>query len=132
MVSHAARESAAPAMASSLIFILGCPGNMRPSPCLSITAKYHDVRQCLVIATFSYEPRTVASVSLALVEAIGGTAVARSVADRLGVRGWGATHRTADFRIGFGDYVRAAGRSRPSGVMNRSSLKANPQRRASR
>lgn len=48
-------------------------------------------------------------VSLALVEAIGGTAAARSVADRLGVRDWGATHRTADFRIGFGDYVRAAG-----------------------
>jgi hypothetical protein len=39
--------------------------------------------------------------SLALVEAIGGKAVATSTAAKLGVRSWGTEHRTADF--GFGE-----------------------------
>ncbi len=47
--------------------------------------------------------------SLALVEAIGGPEAAHSVAGRLGVRDWSTRHRTADFQIGTGDYMRAAG-----------------------
>jgi transcriptional regulator GlxA family with amidase domain len=47
--------------------------------------------------------------SLALVEAIGGRDAARATAARLGVNRWSAAHRTADYRISGGDYVRAIG-----------------------
>lgn len=45
--------------------------------------------------------------SLALVEAIGGREAALATARRLGVTGWSADHRTADYRLGGGDYVQA-------------------------
>jgi transcriptional regulator GlxA family with amidase domain len=45
--------------------------------------------------------------ALALVEAIGGRPAALATAHRLGVAGWGAVHRTADFEIGAGDYAYA-------------------------
>jgi transcriptional regulator GlxA family with amidase domain len=44
-------------------------------------------------------------VSLALVEAIAGPAVAQQTAQRLGVSDWSTAHRTADFRITAGDYA---------------------------
>lgn len=44
-------------------------------------------------------------VSLALVEAIGGREVARATAQRLGASEWSSVHRTADYRITFGDYA---------------------------
>jgi putative intracellular protease/amidase len=47
--------------------------------------------------------------SLALVEAIGGHAVAEATAERLGAKGWTAAHRTADFQLGRGDFLRAVG-----------------------
>ena len=47
--------------------------------------------------------------SLALVEAIGGRAAARATADRLGVSDWTASHRTADFNLSRGDFLRAVG-----------------------
>lgn len=47
--------------------------------------------------------------SLALVEAIGGRDAAQATARRLGVGRWSTGHRTADYRIGGGDYVRAVG-----------------------
>ncbi len=45
--------------------------------------------------------------ALALVEAIGGRPAALATAHRIGVAGWGAAHRTADFEIGAGDYAYA-------------------------
>ena len=48
-------------------------------------------------------------VSLALVEAIAGRDVAERTAQRLGVSEWGVAHRTADFRIGGGDYANGVG-----------------------
>lgn len=47
-------------------------------------------------------------VSLALVEAIGGPAAARGVADRLALRGWSPAHRSADFRMEMSDYLSVA------------------------
>lgn len=47
--------------------------------------------------------------SLALVEAIGGRDVAQATARRLGVSGWSAAHRTADYRLSRTDYVHAVG-----------------------
>lgn len=47
-------------------------------------------------------------VSMALVEAMGGKAVATSVAAGLGMTDWGASHRTADYRVTGGDYLSAA------------------------
>jgi transcriptional regulator GlxA family with amidase domain len=47
--------------------------------------------------------------SLALVEAIGGRAEAQAVAQRLGVTGWSAAHRTADYTITKADYAYAIG-----------------------
>jgi transcriptional regulator GlxA family with amidase domain len=46
-------------------------------------------------------------VSLALVEAIGGHAVASTTAKRFGVEQWDATHRTSDFKISTWDIARA-------------------------
>jgi transcriptional regulator GlxA family with amidase domain len=48
-------------------------------------------------------------VSLALVEAIGGREAAQATARRIGVAGWSAAHRTADYRLTGGDYTRAVG-----------------------
>jgi transcriptional regulator GlxA family with amidase domain len=45
--------------------------------------------------------------SLALVEAIGGHAVAAATARRLGVESWGSAHRTADFVLGRSDIAAA-------------------------
>ncbi|WP_340643853.1 DJ-1/PfpI family protein [Phenylobacterium sp.] len=42
--------------------------------------------------------------SLALVEAIAGRPAAQATAARIGVREWGAAHRTADFRVTAADY----------------------------
>jgi transcriptional regulator GlxA family with amidase domain len=47
--------------------------------------------------------------SLALVEAIGGPAVAQATARRLGVSDWGPAHRTADFDVTAGDYAQGLG-----------------------
>lgn len=47
--------------------------------------------------------------SLALVEAIGGRASAETTAQRLGVRGWSAAHRTADYRVSGTDVLRILG-----------------------
>lgn len=47
--------------------------------------------------------------SLALVEAIGGSAAAEATARRLGVEDWSAAHRTADFHLSKADYARAIG-----------------------
>jgi transcriptional regulator GlxA family with amidase domain len=44
--------------------------------------------------------------SLALVEAVGGRATAAATAQRLGVAGWSAAHRTADYRVSQGDKLR--------------------------
>lgn len=46
--------------------------------------------------------------SLALVEAIAGSALARRLADRLGVEDWSAEHRSEDFRLSAGDAWTAA------------------------
>jgi transcriptional regulator GlxA family with amidase domain len=48
-------------------------------------------------------------VSLALVEAIGGREAALATARRMGVDGWGAAHRSADFGLSVGDYLTAGG-----------------------
>jgi putative intracellular protease/amidase len=45
--------------------------------------------------------------SLALVEAIGGHAVAMAAARHFGVEAWGSEHRTADFVLGKADYASA-------------------------
>lgn len=47
--------------------------------------------------------------SLALVEAIGGKAVAQATATRFGVTSWGSTHRTADFSLEKRDIATALG-----------------------
>lgn len=47
--------------------------------------------------------------SLALVEAIGGKAVAQATATRLGVKSWGTAHRTADFGLETRDIATALG-----------------------
>ena len=46
-------------------------------------------------------------VSLALVEAIGGRAVAVETAGRLGLTSWSTAHRTADFSLSRMDFIRA-------------------------
>jgi transcriptional regulator GlxA family with amidase domain len=45
--------------------------------------------------------------SLALVEAIGGTPAATALAQRLGASSWSAEHRTADYRLSALDYAHA-------------------------
>jgi len=47
--------------------------------------------------------------SLALVEAIGGRATAEVTAQRLGVAGWSAAHRTSDYRVSRTDVLRVVG-----------------------
>jgi transcriptional regulator GlxA family with amidase domain len=47
--------------------------------------------------------------SLALVEAIGGRPAALATAKRLGVTGWSAAHRTADYALRRGDALRVIG-----------------------
>jgi len=47
--------------------------------------------------------------SLALVEAIGGHAVAARTAERLGMADWDPRHRTADYSLGRADVLRAVG-----------------------